>query len=78
MTGQPVTEKQANYIAALQRGLSLPKLLLDNHCIQRFKRPFVQIDRAQASALIEEMLTWQQLPAEFQRAKGQLDLPGFG
>lgn len=78
MTGLPVTEKQVDYIRSLQRQHHLPKALLDNHCITRFKRPFAQIDRAQASVLIDEMIGWADLPADLMRAKGQADLPGFG
>lgn len=78
MDGQRVTPRQDEFVRSLQRQHHLPNALLDNHCVQRFGKPYGRIDRAQASALIDEMLSWEALPADLARAKGQSDLPGFG
>jgi hypothetical protein len=78
MTGQPATDAQISYVRGIQKRLHLPDTLLDKHCVTRFKAPFEQLDRGQVSELLNDMVAWQELPAEFQRAKGQQDLPGFG
>jgi hypothetical protein len=78
MIGKPPTEAQDSYVRALRRRHALSNATLDAHCVQRFGRPYARLDRAQASALIEEMIQWVDLPAELMRAKGQTDLPGFG
>lgn len=74
----PPTEPQLDYVEALRRRHRLPKELLDNHCVERFRHPLTDLDRRQVSALIEEMRGWEQPPAELLRARGQLDLPGMG
>lgn len=74
MHGLPPTDAQTRYVRGIQKRLHLPDALLDNHCQTRFRQPFAQLDRAQVSALLDEMVSWEALPAEFQRAKGQLDL----
>lgn len=70
----PATDKQDAYIRALQKKLSLPDALLDNHCITKFRVPYRALDKWQASALIDEMIGWERLPADLARAKGQRDL----
>jgi len=72
------TEKQDRFVRSLQRQHHLPNALLDNHCIARFRKPYGALNRQQVTALIDEMLSWENLPAALQRAKGQADLPGFG
>jgi hypothetical protein len=74
MSVLPVTAKQDGFVKTLQRRLKLPDVRLDNHCDQRFGRPYASLDRRQASDLIDEMLSWQDLPADLMRAKGQQDL----
>lgn len=73
-TGVPPTEPQTDYIAALVKGLHIPKRMLDDHCVREFGRPFAEIDRRQASWLIDQLLAWQENDAELRRAMGQLDL----
>lgn len=68
---------QLSYVAGIQRRLHLPDALLDNHCVGRFGRPLAELTRREVSELLDEMTTWEQLPAALQRAKGQQDLPGF-
>lgn len=76
-TPLPPTEKQVNYVRALQRSLHIPDSLLDNHCVSRFGHPFVAADRGEVSALIDELARWTEKPAEMRRAQGQQDLPGM-
>ena len=78
MHGLPVTQKQTDYVRALQRALHLSDHMLDNHCVQRFGRTLADLDRAGASSLIDEMTAWKAIPAQLQREMGQRDLPGFG
>lgn len=78
MNGLGVTEAQVDYVRSIQRRLRLPNRLLDAHCEGRFGAAFAGLDRAQASALIDEMKGWEALPAGLRRAMGQRDLPGFG
>ena len=72
------SEKQVDYIKALQRQLHLPDELLDQHCVLTFSKPFSALGRGQASMLIDELLTWKTVPAHLQRLRGQQDLPGMG
>lgn len=72
------TRKQCDYVRSLQRQHHLPNALLDSHCVQRFGKPYARLDRTQVASLIDEMIAWSDLPAELKRAKGQVDLPGFG
>lgn len=76
-TNRPITEPQMLYLRAMQRKLKLPDRMIDDLCVQRFKRRFAELDIRQASALIEEMKEWQAIPAQLQREMGQVDLPGF-
>jgi hypothetical protein len=73
-----VTQRQIDYVRALQKDLHLPNRFLDSHCQERFSCPFAGIDRRQCSDLIDDLKRWTELPVEYQRAKGQVDLPGFG
>jgi hypothetical protein len=74
----PATEKQDRFVRALQHRLHLPDALLDNHCLRRFRVPYLACDRRQVSELIDEMRSWEDLPVDLMRAKGQQDLPGMG
>lgn len=78
MPATPPTDAQTSYVRGIQKRLHLPDRMLDDHCVTRFRAPFAQLDRAQVSALLDEMLGWQALPADMARAMGQRDLPGFG
>lgn len=78
MNGLWATQPQLDYVRNLQRRLHLTNALLDAHCVARFGAAFVALDRAQCSALIDEMKDWESLPVELQREAGQADLPGFG
>jgi hypothetical protein len=70
----PPSEKQLAYVESIQKRLHLPDALLDNHCQQRFRKPFRALSRSECSDLLDEMIGWESLPADFQRAKGQRDL----
>jgi hypothetical protein len=76
--GLAPTANQVDYVLGMQRRLHLTDALLNNHCTERFKAPFNRLDRAQVSALIDEMKGWQAIPAQLRRESGQQDLPGFG
>ena len=71
------TPKQTDYVRGLQRKLRLPDRMLDDHCTRRFGVPFRDLDRAQVSALLDELIGWQAIPAELQVAQGQTRLPGL-
>lgn len=68
------TKPQITYVRALQRRLRLPDRTLDQYCTERFGRPFADLDRDQASVLLDEMVGWEDVPASLKRAMGQLDL----
>lgn len=74
-SGPPPTEKQTDYVRALQRRLRLPDRMLDDHCVKKHRKPFARLDRSEVSALIDELIAWESLPADMQRSMGQLDLP---
>jgi hypothetical protein len=74
MDSQSPTAKQVDYVRGIQRKLHIPDRLLDDHCTTRFHAPFAELDRAQVSDLLDEMIQWETLPAELLRARGQLDL----
>ncbi len=76
MTPDPTT-LQVDYVRSLQRRLRLPDRLLDKHCVTRFDSPFSALTRAQVSSLLDELIGWQDIPADMRRAQGQQDLPGF-
>lgn len=71
------TAAQLAFVETLQRRFHLPDPALDGHCVRRFGTPFADLDRREASALLEEMLGWRDLPAELVKAKGQLELFGM-
>ena len=73
---EPPTEPQLADIAALQTRLRIPDGILDRICADRFGRPFARIDKRQATALLDEVIAWKTLPAPYQRAMGQTDVPG--
>lgn len=68
---EPATEPQRAYIEALRRKHNLPTALLDNLAIERFRVPLEDITKRQASALIDEMAAWADLPDRLKEAKGQ-------
>jgi hypothetical protein len=72
------TPDQLAYVAGLQKRLHLPDHVLDGHGRRQFRRPFAELSRREVSWLLDEMTEWEQLPAELMRAKGQINLPGFG
>ena len=74
---EPPTEPQLAYITALQSRIRITDGILDRICADRFGRPFARIDKRQATALLDELIAWKTLPAVYQRAMGQTDLPGF-
>ena len=76
MTNPPSPE-QIEYVRGLQKRLHLPNAILDNHCVAKFRNPFAQLDRRETSQLLEQMISWEQLPADLMRAKGQIDLFGM-
>ena len=73
----PPSDPQISYVRALQKKLHLPNALLDGHCVEKFRKPFAQLDRRETSLLLEEMISWEQLPVDLMRAKGQMDLFGM-
>jgi hypothetical protein len=73
MTNPPSPE-QIEYVRGLQKRLHFPNWILDNHCVGEFQKPFAQLDRREMSLLLEQMISWEQLPADLMRAKGQIDL----
>jgi hypothetical protein len=75
---RPISNGQLNYARDLARRLHLPERMLDDHCVQRFGKPLIALSITDGRDLLHEMLTWKDLPAQMQRAKGQQDLPGFG
>jgi hypothetical protein len=76
--GFPPSPDQLKFVESLRKQHRLPKPLLDNFCVERFRRPLAELDKRQVSALLDEMIDWKQIPAQLQRAMGQRDLPGFG
>jgi hypothetical protein len=70
----PMSEKQLGLIRVLQRQLRCPDDLLDRWCEQQFGCALAIIDRRQASILIDQLKSWESLPAELERMRGQLDL----
>lgn len=77
MTVDPSPDQRA-YVADIQRTLGIPDGILDRICCDRFGTPFAAIDKRSCSRLLKEMIGWKEAPAEYRRAMGQIDLPGFG
>lgn len=71
---QTITGPQREYVEGIAKRLRLPLRTLDDHCVRRFGRPLADLTKREASALLDEMIDWKALPAELQRAMGQLDL----
>jgi hypothetical protein len=71
---RPISEDQLVYVRNIARRLHLPERMLDDHCVKRFKRKLGALSMADGSQLLEEMIAWEGLPADFARAKGQQDL----
>lgn len=78
MDARPITEPQQDYVRALCKKLSLPERLLDDHTIKTFGKRWRQLTVSEGRQLLDEMIGWQRLPVEFERAKGQTTMPGFG
>lgn len=74
----PPSIDQADYVKDLQRKLKIPSPILDRICCDRFGTPFASIDKRSCTRLLNEMIGWKEAPAEYRRAMGQQDLPGFG
>jgi hypothetical protein len=70
----PPTEKQIAYVRALQHHLRLPDRMLDDHAVKTFGAPFAGLSRGQVSTLIDTLVGWEGIPADLQRAAGQMDL----
>lgn len=68
------TDKQLEYVDQLQRRLHLTNPVLDQHCQATYGLDFRELCKGQVSHLLDELVTWESLPASLQRAKGQLDL----
>jgi len=49
MTNPPSPE-QVSYVRGLQKRLHLPNAILDNHCVEKFRKPFAQLDRREMVA----------------------------
>jgi hypothetical protein len=71
-----VTQAQIDFVGSLKNRLHLTDNWLDHHCQEHYGRPFAALDRAQVSHLIDELTCWKALPADLQRAMGQVDLFG--
>ena len=74
----PPSFDQLGYVRDLQRKLKIPDGILDRICCDRFGAPFASIEKRDCSRLLKEMIAWKEAPAEYRRAMGQIDLPGFG
>lgn len=72
----PPTERQTKYLRALQKRWSLSNSVFDSYCENLFGHRFRDIDKREASDLIEKMTTWESLPADVRRSTGQQGLPG--
>ena len=68
------TKPQVDFVRSLQTQLRLPDAGLDDHCRRRFGQPFERLTRKEVSELLDELQGWEGIPAEVQRAMGQLDL----
>jgi hypothetical protein len=68
------TEAQIAYVRSLQRQLHLPDRMLDDHTVRTFGKKFSALNRNQVSQLLDELIDWQDLPADMKRAMGQQDL----
>lgn len=68
------TPPQLEYIESIRKRLHLPVHMLDGHCVQRFGKPFSRLTKSDASALLDEMIEWQELPRDMQIAMGQREL----
>lgn len=73
-----ITDAQFAYIHDLAERLHLSPKLIDTYASTRFGTPVKKLSRAEASALLEEMIAWKEIPAQLQRSMGQRDLPGMG
>lgn len=72
------TVPQLEYIDALAKGLHLPRRMLSDFCVREFGKPFAELDRRQASRLIDALKAWQENEREMRIAMGQAEMPGFG
>lgn len=68
------TSFQSDYVRGLQRKLRIPNPILDQHCQKTFGQSFDDLDGRQTSQLLNDMISWEAVPADLQRAMGQLDL----
>ncbi len=73
---RPMTQPQIKFIRNVQRRLHLSGRALDVHCERRFGCAFATLTTPQASALLDELQGWIAVPADLQRACGQLDMFG--
>lgn len=76
MNGLPPTPRQWDFVRDLQRRLRLTDAALDIYATRTFGVPLAWLDRSQISTLLDEMQGWTTVPADLQRALGQLDLFG--
>ena len=72
----PPSHKQLALVRELRQKLGLGQEALNELSRKQFGQPYLNLDRKQVSALIDQMLKWEKLPADLQRAQGQLDLLG--
>lgn len=70
----PPTERQTLYIESIRKRLHLPVHMLDSHCVEHFRKPLKELDRSEASLLLDEMVKWDDLPREMMIAMGQREL----
>lgn len=81
-TMDAATTAQNDFIENLRKQLHISIALLDNHAQRTFGYPLEALTKRDASLLIGQLLAWREagkgLPAELQRAAGQVDLPGLG
>ena len=68
------TTRQREYVVALQRKLHLSDAALDMHSRRTFDAPYAELERGQVTQLINQLLAWERVPAELQRAMGPQDL----
>lgn len=58
MENNAITIKQYEYILSMKRKLNLPDRMLNEHCRVTFGKSFKDIDKRDASVLIDEMSEW--------------------
>lgn len=73
-SGPPMTDKQKSYILALCRHLHMPGRMMDDWLRATYGRHLEDLTIAQASAVIDTLAGWEDIPPDIRRASGQQDL----